>query len=350
MTDRKIDLKNPWLAGGLAFLVPGAGHLYQERYFKGVLYLVCILGTFLYGMHLGEWRAVYWTENPGQERFGLPAKKNLGFLAQLGFGTPSLIAYLQSRRYHTEGNRPVLQNIHQFRRYEQPEQNGQEQRPRIIHEPLTVPIDAEFTGVLVYNDDETPVKQVSGQLQLEPRNRTFQGTLKGTAVGEEGDEQSVTLDLGQALIVDSKVLGDPDRFVSVGVVDEQGNQIGELNGSIPRGFFNWFCAPMDEAVLHDLNRRLNKQFEMALVYTWIAGLLNILAIWDAVQGPAYGFGDEVLKKSESTDRAEKDKKPKPDENSPAEPSGTSGSKESPSPTLAEATTTDSAAENRGKDA
>jgi hypothetical protein len=31
---------------------------------------------------------------------------------------------------------------------------------------------------------------------------------------------------------------------------------------------------------------------MALVFTWVAGLLNLLAIWDAADGPAYAYGDE----------------------------------------------------------
>jgi hypothetical protein len=39
-------------------------------------------------------------------------------------------------------------------------------------------------------------------------------------------------------------------------------------------------------------------FELALVFTWIAGLLNILAVWDALEGPAYGYGDEEPEPSE----------------------------------------------------
>jgi hypothetical protein len=29
-----------------------------------------------------------------------------------------------------------------------------------------------------------------------------------------------------------------------------------------------------------------------MVYTWIAALLNVLVMWDAFEGPAYGYGDE----------------------------------------------------------
>jgi Family of unknown function (DUF6677) len=281
MSERKIDLKTPWVALVLAFLVPGAGHFYQGRRFKGTVYMACILGTFLFGMFLGEWRPVYWTENAGQGRFGRPAKKNLGFLAQAGVGTPAIFAYLQSRRYHSLGNQPAIQNA--------PEVKGNRD------EPLATTIDAEFTGVLEYKDGR-PQQPVSGRLHLEPWNRTFKGTLE-TANGN--------LQLGNSLFVDSRILGDPERLVQAGIVDgDATNEVGRITGSIPRGLASWLFAPLDDQVLQDLNRRLNKRFEMALVYTWIAGLLNILAIWDAVQGPAYGYGDEPPPPTESTDTVE----------------------------------------------
>ncbi|MDA1040181.1 MAG: hypothetical protein O3A37_07845, partial [Planctomycetota bacterium] len=37
-----IDLRNPLLAAVLGWLVPGLGHLYQGRLFKGRLFLVTI--------------------------------------------------------------------------------------------------------------------------------------------------------------------------------------------------------------------------------------------------------------------------------------------------------------------
>jgi TM2 domain-containing membrane protein YozV len=35
-----------------------------------------------------------------------------------------------------------------------------------------------------------------------------------------------------------------------------------------------------------------KPYEIGLIYTTVAGLLNVLAIYDAYEGPAYGRGDE----------------------------------------------------------
>ena len=45
-----MPLKDPLVAGILAWLIPGAGHFYQGRWAKGILYLVCILGLFLWGL------------------------------------------------------------------------------------------------------------------------------------------------------------------------------------------------------------------------------------------------------------------------------------------------------------
>jgi len=47
------------LAAVLSYLIPGLGQVYQGRVAKGVLFMVCLLGLFLYGMKLGNWSNVY---------------------------------------------------------------------------------------------------------------------------------------------------------------------------------------------------------------------------------------------------------------------------------------------------
>jgi hypothetical protein len=42
------------------------------------------------------------------------------------------------------------------------------------------------------------------------------------------------------------------------------------------------------------HRELGSRFELGVVYTMIAGLLNLLAIFDAVYGPAYGDDESTL--------------------------------------------------------
>ena len=67
---------------------------------------------------------------------------------------------------------------------------------------------------------------------------------------------------------------------------------GFVEGTVPRPVTSHFQVPLEDAALQHVHGRLGKFYELALVYTWIAGLLNVLAVWDCIQGPAYGYGDE----------------------------------------------------------
>jgi hypothetical protein len=88
-----IALKDPLVAGGLAWFWPGAGHLYQGRIAKGVLFMVCILATFAYGQYLGRGRVVFvYNRNFQPERFRWP------YLCQFWVGLPALPAIVQARR------------------------------------------------------------------------------------------------------------------------------------------------------------------------------------------------------------------------------------------------------------
>ena len=95
----QIDLRDPNTAALLAWLWPGAGHLYQRRYPKAILFMVCILGTFFFGLALGEGKVVYAAWNQSDRRWQYPL--------QLGVGLPAVPALIQSvvvRR----GGEPVL--------------------------------------------------------------------------------------------------------------------------------------------------------------------------------------------------------------------------------------------------
>lgn len=52
---RKLD---PF-AALLSYLIPGFGQIYQGRVGKGILFCVCLLGLFFYGMWLGNFKNVY---------------------------------------------------------------------------------------------------------------------------------------------------------------------------------------------------------------------------------------------------------------------------------------------------
>ncbi len=86
--DHPVQLKDPFIAGVLAWLIPGLGHFYQGRIVKGTIFMVCILGTFIYGLYLGGsdqvgWgRAVYFSFRPNDYR--------LQWLCQIGIGLPTV--------------------------------------------------------------------------------------------------------------------------------------------------------------------------------------------------------------------------------------------------------------------
>src|SRR5215213_7914154 len=92
----EIDLKDPRLAAFLAWLVPGLGHIYQGRTGKGVLFCVCIVGTFFYGMYIGNGRVVYAsTANVLSWKF---FNDRWQYACQAGVGLPALPAVVQRYR------------------------------------------------------------------------------------------------------------------------------------------------------------------------------------------------------------------------------------------------------------
>jgi len=58
-----IDLRNPYIAGFLAWLVPGLGHYYQKRYQKAVIFFLCIVPLFVAGCALASSSEAGWARN-----------------------------------------------------------------------------------------------------------------------------------------------------------------------------------------------------------------------------------------------------------------------------------------------
>lgn len=106
----EIDLRDPIVAGILAWVWPGAGHLYQRRYAKGVLFMVCILGTFFFGLVLGEGKVVYASQfqDRGQAAKGISGTlSRWPFAMQIGVGLPASPAVVQSL-IARRGGEPLL--------------------------------------------------------------------------------------------------------------------------------------------------------------------------------------------------------------------------------------------------
>lgn len=97
-----VDLRDPLVAGVLAWLLPGAGHFYQRRFAKGILFMSCILAIYFFGLAMAEGRVVYASWNKVEKRWQ--------YALQLGVGLPATPAILQSLRIRS-GGEPLLGGI-----------------------------------------------------------------------------------------------------------------------------------------------------------------------------------------------------------------------------------------------
>lgn len=94
-----IDLKNPALAAFLSWLVPGLGQLYQGRRFKGTVFMVSLVGTFLVGMWIGGGNVVYASWRPGDKR--------LEFFGQAGIGAAAIPSLVQASLLASSRGQPL---------------------------------------------------------------------------------------------------------------------------------------------------------------------------------------------------------------------------------------------------
>jgi hypothetical protein len=98
-TEVEIDLKDRRLAAFLAWLIPGLGHIYQGRTGKGVLFFVCIVGTFVYGLTIGQGRVVYAST---ADVFSREFLERWQFICQIGVGLPAMPALVQRERIRSQ--------------------------------------------------------------------------------------------------------------------------------------------------------------------------------------------------------------------------------------------------------
>ncbi len=262
----RIPLKRPWLAGILALLLPGLGHAYQGRWFKAALYFVCIIGLFVIGLVLSGGQAVQPPPKGAFKSGNMLAI--LKYSAQAAAGAPALVGLVQRERYYSPNNVAV--------------------------DSIPRPFSTPFRGIASYQDETGHhTGNIEGIIFLEPAEERFgRGAITGRFEGKfEG--KPVKLQLSNHVQLSRPIEANPERGVTSGIlVNLNGNQtdLGHLSGAIPRAFSNWYAVPADELDDQNLHDRLGKFYELAMVFTWVAGLLNILAIWDAVEGPAYGIG------------------------------------------------------------
>lgn len=274
MFDSRIPSKNRYLAAFLAFLFPGAGHFYQGRTFKAVIYAVCIFGTYTYGLAMAGWHGVYTHKIQGAK-----TTRNFPFLAQTGVGVIGGLGWIQKQRYFAQS----LDGNNNF--------------------PIEEGLNSNVTGSVVFHDSNGQIVQkVEGQILFDPSS--LEGTLTTTI-----DGQAETFTLGNPRSSAPRIAAD-ETWTMYANIQEEANgiarNVGSFEGEVPRSFTNWFCVPPEISTVDKwYNEYGGKRLDLAFVLTWIAGLLNFLVVWDALEGPAHGYGDP----SEESDNSAKNKKP-----------------------------------------
>jgi hypothetical protein len=93
MPQPPLNLRNPYKAAFLAWLIPGLGHYYQGRIGKAILYAVCIFGLYFLGFAMGEGKIVYWRwVNPLHN----PEKFCIYYVGQFFMGLVTFPALIQA--------------------------------------------------------------------------------------------------------------------------------------------------------------------------------------------------------------------------------------------------------------
>jgi hypothetical protein len=267
MSRTKINLRDPAFAAFLAFLWPGLGHAYQRRFFKAALYCICILGTFFTGLNIGHGQVVYF-------HWKNPDNRTYAYLCQFWAGLPALPALGQA----------LLRSKGAF-------------DSNYLPEDFSGP----FTGTLFdFNGKE--IGEITGTIDLKTEDSNQQnywtGRIRGKLTTPEGtrDIEGNIRRGSERSGLDPKVAPWPVRRLMGSFEEHHGEDVrGRIDGGISRSLWERYEAPLQDprpglgeaSDLDRAHRELGGRFELGVVYTMIAGLLNILAIYDAYEGPAY---------------------------------------------------------------
>lgn len=85
-----LDLRNRVMAAVLAWMIPGAGHAYQQRYLKSTIFSISIFTCFLAGMVMSDYKCVYASWDSSEKRWQ--------YFLQAGVGLPAIPAAFQAWR------------------------------------------------------------------------------------------------------------------------------------------------------------------------------------------------------------------------------------------------------------
>jgi hypothetical protein len=216
------------VAGVLSYLVPGLGQIVQGRVGKGLLFLVCIYSLFFYGLYLGMGSVTI-----GPRTYRLSSNVYLPDTfdeADAGKELPRVLRFLP---------RQAAWNL-----YNRPQFAGQ----------FWVGI-AAWPAVWQYmHYDRAEVHELERQI-----DRLY------NEIGQ--DEKNKEFDRAE----------------------EKRKELEDLkqNPRLSHPYFGDFMREPSMSAVNAVHNAGDKRLELAWVYTVIAGVLNIMVIYDAIAGPAF---------------------------------------------------------------
>jgi TM2 domain-containing membrane protein YozV len=223
-TPSSISLPFPVLAGILSYLVPGLGQIVQGRVAKGLLFLVCIYSLFFYGVYLGTASVQL-----GERTYRINSNVYLPDIDEARGNIPQ-----------TDGLRSIRVLLSSL--YNRPQFAGQ----------FWVGI-AAWPAIIQYRTYDAE--------RVQAAERELDGLYAELAAMKDNPEESARLRSRISEIEQSPVLRNP------------------LLGD--------FMREPSASATNAVHNAADKRLELAWVYTVIAGVLNIMVIYDAIAGPAF---------------------------------------------------------------
>jgi hypothetical protein len=194
--------------------------MYQGRWAKGILFFVCIMGTFFYGIALGSSRVVYTSMRQYDQRYYY-------YICQAGVGLPAMPALVQAWRVSRE---------------KAPFWNGWMAPPVMIGQAV-------------------PADWAREQMAIGDKEGDF----------SQGDFLPLT--------------NDPNKLVYVNY--PRGKEFDEL-GRPPEPVSHPQDNEFKQFQLSIWHAKYSFKYDLGTTFTMVAGLLNILVIFDAFAGPMLG--------------------------------------------------------------
>jgi hypothetical protein len=225
------------VAGILSYLVPGLGQIVQGRYAKGILFFVCISTLFFYGIYIGSGSVTI-----SGRKYTVNSNVYLPTDVSKGPNEPQSLTTNLINRWQFVGQfwvgAAAWPAMFQYYRFQPAEQNKLE---------------------TLYDD-----------------------AARALMTAEKKEQEAQEAEKAGKDVADAR----EEAAAAQKTADEALKEAAEQERKLAHPIFGSFQREPSQASINAVHNAGDKRLELAWVFTVIAGVLNILVIYDAVAGPA----------------------------------------------------------------